>query len=479
MKNLQINQYRWPSITSARACKLLYVPVLIFFLTTCSDFVEVDLPKNQLTSEQVFETKETAEAALRGIYGKMRDDGLLSGSFNGLGYLMGLYTDELDLYALSSTGEAYRDHALLATDPIALGLWNSTYNQIYMANDVIEGVGNSVSLASEDRDQFKGEALFIRAYLHLLLVELYGDIPYITTTDYITNTGVARMPKTLVYNQIIADLILAKDLLPDEDISIGGEKVRPYAAVADAVLARAYLYTEQWALAEAASNRVITEFGVLEPVLNNVFLKDAPGTIWQFKPNSDGDNTSEGSISIFTSGPPLTFALSNSLVNAFEAGTFIQPGDQRKVHWTKRINNSIGIWYHAFKYKQRENTGTSVEYSIQLRLAEQYLIRAEARVQLGDVPGAQQDINSIRNRAGLGNTTATSVDAVLNAILQERRVELFAEHGHRWFDLKRMGRAAEVLAPIKPGWRATDLLLPIPEAELLLNPNLLPQNDGY
>jgi hypothetical protein len=356
-------------------------------------------------------------------------------------------------------------------------LWNTAYNQIYSANDVIEGVENSMSLALEDREQFKGEALFIRAYLHLLLVELYGDIPYITTTDYITNTSVARMPKASVYDQIITDLTLAKDLLPDTDIS--GEKVRPYASVADAVLARAYLYTEQWALAEAASNRVITEFGVLESVLINVFLKDASGTIWQFKPNSDGDNTNEGSISIFTSGPPPNFALSNSLVDAFESGTFIQPGDQREVHWIKRISNSNGTWFHAFKYKQMNNTGTSMEYSIQLRLAEQYLIRAEARIQQGDLSGAQQDINSIRNRAGLGNTTATSVDAVLDAILQERRVELFAEHGHRWFDLKRMGRAAEVLAPIKPGWRATDILLPIPEAELLLNPNLLPQNDGY
>jgi hypothetical protein len=447
-------------------------------LTSCTDFVEVDLPKNQLTSDAVFEDRETAEAALRGIYGKMREYGLTSGGFNGLGYLMGLYTDEMDLYALASTGAAYQNHALLATDPIALGWWNSTYNQIYAANDVMEGVENSVSLASEDRDQFMGEARFIRAYLHLFLVELYGDIPYISTTDYIKNTTVARMPKASVYDQIIIDLTLARDLLPDTDIS--GEKVRPYAAVADAVLARAYLYSEQWALAEAASNRVITEFGTLEPDLNKVFLKDASETIWQFKPNSDGSNTDEGDISIFTSGPPTNFALSNALVNAFQSGSLAQPGDQRKLRWIKRVSNSNGTWYHAFKYKEKGYTGTtSVEYSIQLRLAEQYLIRAEARAHLGDISGAQQDINSIRNRAGLGNTTAATVDAVLDAILQERRLELFTEHGHRWFDLKRMGKAAEVLAPIKPGWRATDLLLPIPEAELLLNPNLLPQNDGY
>lgn len=477
MKNTNIKHGRRVSLTGANVYRLFHVSVLMVLLTTCSDFVEVDLPKNQLTSEAVFESRETAEATLRSIYGKMREFGLSSGGFNGLGYLMGLYTDELDLYALGSTGVAYQNHALLATDPIALSWWNVTYNQIYAANDVIEGVERSVSLTSEDRDQFKGEALFIRAYLHLFLVSLYGDIPYIATTDYIKNTTVARMPQASVYDHIITDLTLARDLLPDTDSS--GEKVRPYAAVADAVLARAYLYTEQWALTEAASNRVITQFGTLEPDLNKVFLKDASGTIWQFKPNSNGDNSNEGSIAIFTSGPPSNFALSNALYNAFESGSLAQPGDQRQLRWIKRVSNSNGTWFHAFKYKERYSTGTSKEYSIQLRLAEQYLIRAEARIQQGDVHGAQQDINSIRNRAGLGNTTATTLNEVLDAILKERRVELFAEHGHRWFDLKRMGKAADVLAPIKPGWRATDVLLPIPEAELLLNPNLLPQNDGY
>lgn len=480
MKNTNIKHGRRVSLTGANVYRLLHVFVLMVLLTSCTDFVEVDLPKNQLPSEAVFESRETAEAALRSIYGKMRDFGLSSGS-SGLGSVMGLYTDELDLYALNSAWAAYQNHSLLATDPTALSWWNGTYNQIYAANDVIEGVERSLSLTSEDRDQFEGEALFIRAYLHLFLVALYGDIPYITTTDYIKNAKVARMPQASVYDEIIKDLTLARDLLPDKDININGEKgekVRPYAAVADAVLARAYLYSEQWASAEDASNRVITEFGSLEPDLNKVFLKDASSTIWQFKPNFDGDNTNEGAVSIFTSVPPLSFALSNALYSAFESGSLAKPGDQRQLRWIKKVANSNRTWFHAFKYKEKYSTGTSKEYSIQLRLAEQYLIRAEARAHLGDISGAQQDINRIRNRAGLGDTTAATSEALLDAILQERRLELFAEHGHRWFDLKRMGKAAEVLAPIKPGWRATDILLPIPEAERLLNPNLT-QNDGY
>lgn len=113
------------------------------------------------------------------------------------------------------------------------------------------------------------------------------------------------------------------------------------------------------------------------------------------------------------------------------------------------------------------------------RLAEQYLIRAEARAQQGDATGAKADINAIRNRAGLPDTDADGQASILAAIEHERRIEFFTEWGHRWFDLKRTGRADAVLSPIKPNWQSTDVLFPIPLQEIENNPNLLPQNAGY
>src|SRR5690606_28370132 len=101
------------------------------------------------------------------------------------------------------------------------------------------------------------------------------------------------------------------------------------------------------------------------------------------------------------------------------------------------------------------------------------------RARMGAIAAAQADINKIRTRAGLGNTTATTESELLTAILQERRVELFTEHGHRFFDLRRANQLDVVLGPVKPGWNTTDRLLPIPEKELLVNPNLQPQNPGY
>ena len=98
---------------------------------------------------------------------------------------------------------------------------------------------------------------------------------------------------------------------------------------------------------------------------------------------------------------------------------------------------------------------------------------------LGNLTGARSDLNTIRSRAGLPNSTANTGDELFSAILAERRIELFAEQGHRWFDLKRSGKATEVLGGLKPNWEETDVLLPVPESELDTNPNLLPQNQGY
>ena len=108
-----------------------------------------------------------------------------------------------------------------------------------------------------------------------------------------------------------------------------------------------------------------------------------------------------------------------------------------------------------------------------------YLIRAEARVFFGDLEGAKNDLNKIRNRASLANTPAETEQELLDAIIQERRIEFFSELGHRFFDLKRTGKINNTLSPVKLGWNVMDALWPIPESELLLNPNLLPQNPGY
>jgi hypothetical protein len=112
-------------------------------------------------------------------------------------------------------------------------------------------------------------------------------------------------------------------------------------------------------------------------------------------------------------------------------------------------------------------------------LAELYLVRAEALAMQNNLTAALSDLNMIRKRAGLSNLpTNLNKEQILSAISQERRVELFIEWAHRWFDLKRTGNAITVLRPLKPSLEESDLLYPIPYSQLETNPYLL-QNPGY
>jgi hypothetical protein len=451
--------------------------ILLFsqlLLSCCDNFVDVDLPSSQLTASAVFEDRSTANAAMASIYAKMRDSGILSGNLSGLSNQMGNYTDELVYYGdVSGTTRDFYNNTILASNTEISNWWNSSYNQIYAANAIIEGVNSSTALTELDKNQLIGEALFIRSLLHFYLLNLYGDVPYATTTKYELNKVTRRMPTSELYSHIIDDLELAVSLLPEAYIS--SDRVRPNKSVAMALLARVYLYDDQLAEAANAASYLIGNTAVYpwETNLDNIFLKDSSTTIWQFMPRTDGQNTQEGETFIFTAGPPSLIALNEQLMGGFELG------DERKEHWTVAVTNGTYTWYHANKYKEKSNTSSSLEYSIVFRLAEQYLIRSEARAQQGDLIGAKEDLDKIRTTAGLAGTTAVSQQEILTAVLQERKVEFFTEFGHRFFDLKRTNRLDEVLLPIKAGWITTDGLLPLPESELSLNQNLNPQNPGY
>lgn len=190
-------------------------------------------------------------------------------------------------------------------------------------------------------------------------------------------------------------------------------------------------------------------------------------------PGTAGANTQEGDLYIFKVGPPPIVGLREEFINSFE------PEDKRKTQWTATVTSGNQRWHYAYKYKQDQPTSSSLEYSVVLRLAEQYLIRSEARANQGDLTGAKEDLNIIRYAAGLSNTAAISSEDIIADILQQRRFELFTEFGQRFFDLKRFGKLDEALSPLKPGWNANDRLWPIPVLELNSNPNLNPQNQGY
>ena len=466
------------SITLHNIKNIGWLICLPFLCLSCTKFIEIAAPETEIIiGPTVYNNDADATGAVIGIYGQMIGSiGFAGGYTQSITFLNGLSADELINYSGSSVPRQFYEDAINANNAAIEGsLWNEGYKYIYAANRVLEGIELSRGLSSGVKKQLRGEALFIRAFCHFYLVNLFGDVPLVTHTNYEVNMVKTRTPGDSVYMQIINDLATAQDLL--EERYVKTERVRPNRSTATAFLARVYLYRKNWVQAEDQATLVINNPAYrLNDTLSRVFLQNSEEAIWQLMPNTPTYNTWEGANFILTAAPGTgdgsAAALNPVLVNAFEEG------DLRKSEWVDSIMVDTTAYFFPYKYKiKRSNFLT--EYSMVLRLAEQYLVRAEARTYRNNFIGARRDINVIRRRAGLPAVTANTLPELLMAIEHERRVELFTEWGHRWLDLKRTGHASAVLAGVKPSWKSTAVLYPLPQNELSKIPNLRAQNAGY
>jgi starch-binding outer membrane protein, SusD/RagB family len=441
----------------------------------CRKLLQVPTPQDEISAGEVFSSDSNALSALSGMYIQIMDNpqSLLNGGMTLYG---GLSSDELDNTMPDPSIDAFRLNSLTATNLLCSNLYTGAYNTIYTANSMLAGLQGSSGVSAGMRSEMQGEAEFVRALVYFYLVNLYGGVPLVTTTDFTVSSGQPRATVTAVYGQIVTDLQDAEGrLLPNypSTIAFAGARTRPNQAAATAFLARVWLYEGEWQKAELAADTVIANPRyqmVTDP--NQVFLAGSPEAIWQLQPVYGNLATAEGNLFIPRSGAKPGYVLTSELLANWE------PGDLRRVDWTDSVVVNDEVYYYPYKYKEASNNPPNSEYDIVLRLAEMYLIRAEARAQQGNTAGAAADLNIVRQRAGLPPTAATDEAGLLRAILHERQTELFAEWGHRWLDLKRTGEAGAVLGAEKLGWQATDELYPIPANELTENPTLV-QNPGY
>ncbi|SKB63231.1 SusD family protein [Soonwooa buanensis] len=444
-------------------------------LISCDRFTDVGLPKSQITRDLVFKDDELAKSAMAAVYRSVYETGFIAGGPSGAQILFGTYADELQSYA-SATSDATIFYQLshLANTTKINSLWTTTYSQLYNINSIIEGVENSENLSMEVKNRLKGEALFMRALLHLYLVQSYGSVPYVNTTSYEVNQSISKSSISSVYSLCKADLQAALNLLP-ATLS-AGNRIYPTKMAAYTVLARIAYYEKNWEDAVQYSSMVIgNTLYKMETDLNKVFLKDGTGSILQLLPFNSTSSTSQGNAFILTTAPPTNVALRQDFMGEFETG------DGRKAAWIGQKSDSQGkIYYYPYKYKQYTTSTSSTEYSVVLRVEELYLIRAEAYIQKNQNDLAVNDLNKIRSRAGLPPLANTTDQSFLNnAVIKERRSELFTEFGHRFYDLRQHNVLDQVMITKKTNWKPYFRLLPLPEKELLLNPNLNPQNEGY
>jgi hypothetical protein len=471
--------------------QLSYIAILfLLYSTGCKKYLEIDAPATSLNAGNVYKDNATATAVLTSIYTRLANNNL-AGNISVSDELSG---DNLTLYSTSHTLIRYYQNNLLANP--GSDHWSNLYPLIYTCNAAIEGLNSSPSIKAEAKKQLLGEAYFMRAFCYFYLVNEFGDVPLVTTTVFNTNIQLGRTPSSDVYNQMVKDLEQARGLLNDQYVQSDGftpypialeERIRPNRSAATALLARVQLYLKNYAAAESMATEVINQSSVytFNIPLEQVFLKNSKETIWALQPVLKNINTYEGQF-MGNSNLGVGVYASEQLITSFQAG------DNRKKKWTSLVNISGTSYPFPSKYKVPSGALPVTEYTIVLRLAEQCLIRAEARILTGNVTGGIDDLNVLRARAIDTSLpvddrlkllpSSLGKDESLIAVAHERRVELFAEFGHRWFDLKRTDKVDEVMtaaAPLKGGiWSAFKVLFPIPQTEINSSP-LLKQNLGY
>lgn len=445
---------------------------LVLAPISCEKWIETDFPNNQLPTELVFEDEQTAEAALAGLYASLWSNSLLSGGVEGFGLLGGLYTDDISTVytpGINGVSDIFYN-AQLSNNSVVTNVWTNAYQQIYASNSIIEGVRNSKSLSQAVKDRITGEALFVRSMLYFYLHQIYGEIPYTDSTDYTVNSQLSRMPENEFMTRIETDMSEAANLIPANYRN--AERIYPNRFAAFLVLAKIKMLLNKNNEAEVLLQNIIqAPVYSFQNDITKVFQKTGSHIIWQLKPGNTNEATKEAILYNFTAAP-LSFMVNMNLVNQFSAN------DLRKQQYITAVPFQTQTNYKISKYRNLAANNPN-EYSVIMRLEEAQFLLAEVLILQGKVSEAIPLINKTRLRAGLSALPVSlTASAAMDELRIEKRKELFAEQGIRFFDLKRWGLLNQ-LTTVKPNWKPFHVQWPLPAKELLLNPKLNPQNEGY
>jgi starch-binding outer membrane protein, SusD/RagB family len=459
---------------------LLLPAALLAFASGCDSTLNVQ-PTEEVSDENAIVDAVSARSALAGAYDALQEDYYYAEpiiTMNELSSDNAIHTGTFSSYVEAD------DNLLTAANDHAENYWEDLYMGINRANVLIAKVPSVAGLSDAEKDQIVGEALFLRALHYHNLVKIYAGVPLrlapVVTIDEASN--VTRATVAEVYTQILADLTQAEALMSSVDDTRTGS-----IGAVRALRARVLLYRASpgptgvndgaWAAVEAAASAVInmtSSYGLASDYSD------------LFSPT--GGNTSEDIFRVrFTDQDANSIGFYftvKSIGGRYEVGpstdirTSYEVGDER-LAWSIKNDPTRGPtnprWYVS-KYP----TVAGTEHPHVIRLAEVYLIRAEARAMQDNYAGAVADYNLLRQRAGLaahvlGVDVALTQAAVLAAVRKERRLELAFE-GDRWPDLVRSNLAVSVMALQDRPYQA---LWPIPQSERDVTTPPLQQNPGY
>lgn len=435
--------------------------------SACDDKLEID-PQQSIGSDVALTTPQGVQTALIGAYERLQGGQLFGTNLNLISELYGASGNSVQW---SGTFLGYRQifsKNITSDNSEATRTWVRAYQTINIVNNVIASI--DVIEDPEDKDRILGEALFIRGLLYFELARFYGlpwnagdpntnlGVPLILdpTTSITEENNVSRASVAEVYAQAIDDLTTAKSLLPETN----GTRASTFTA--SAYLARLYLQQQEYELAAQEADRVISsEQFVLAPNYEEVFNNTANISEYIFaiqqNAQSNAGSSNDGLATFYANINGIgrgDVDLSPSFLSIYNAD------DER-----------LEVYYEDEDGVLRNGKFQDPFSNIPvIRLAEMYLIRAEANLRINGTIGASplDDINTIRTRAGLDPLTAVTLEEVL----LERRRELALE-GFLLHDIKRLEGSVGNLP-----WNSPNLILPIPQREIDANPNL-EQNEAY
>ncbi|NOY36591.1 MAG: RagB/SusD family nutrient uptake outer membrane protein [Chlorobi bacterium] len=453
------------------------------FITSCGkDFLDLK-PQQSVDTESALQTLDDFKAAITGVYDQMQNANYYGRYFVLLPDIM---SEDVKQNASANRAKEWAEYNGTATDFIPENLWSNFYQVVDRANRIINKDIEVPGAVKDEYDQIKGEALALRALTFFDLCRIYAQhytytadashpgIPIVTEID--PSLKPARNTVKEVYDQVIKDM---NDAIPLMKVNPGSDVTLSQTAV-KALLARVYLYKEDWANAAAMADAVISSGDYTLATNANyldVFNTTDPSSVENIFEISMIPTDNNGSNAL--GGMYLNTGYGDYLPSRDLYDT-IPDGDVRKQLFS--IDNTLSGIYDSIRVAKYPDVNGYNNTKV-IRLSEIYLIRAEANYHLGNEAAAQADVTLIRQR-GLPSAPAvtTTGQALLDDILHERRIELCYE-GQRLWDLTRykkgvhrVKQCTSVVCDIP--YPSDRFVLPIPQAEIDVNPNIV-QNSGY
>lgn len=481
---------------------LIAIALLGFSFSSCSDFLEQN-PQTDLSENDFYKTADDILSAVNGVYSSLQE-----GDIYGNWYVFGEIPSDNTRNQLSgsvTTQNEFDQFYIDTQNSMIANFWKAAYKVINRTNTVLGRI-DGIEINTELANRYKLECKFIRALMYFNLVRVYGDVPLVLKEISISESyDILREPKENVYNQIIADLKEAQDLPVSYSTAEDG---RATQGAAKALLANVYMTLHKYAEAETILAEIINSgrYSLLEntpgslnidgyknvfsPVNHNSkegifeiqFLKGGYGEGSNYANNFAPENSGTNVVAVGGTGGNNIPEM--DIYNAYEEGDLRRDFSMSLGYYDNRKNNEWVESHYVCKFMDvpYQNNDASNNYPV-IRYADVILMYAEALNQNGKTAEACKYLNMTRRRGFGYQTTETSpvdlqtTDKAQFALMveQERRVELAFEN-HRWFDLIRTGRAVEVMRSKGFSLNETNLICPIPQKQIDVNPKLT-QND--